>query len=203
MKFKDYNSSYITPQTTLLKKFNELIKWLLENTDMYFANVFEVSQAFSEGNSITRNKIVENENKVCKEGDLLVFNNCFYAFVNAVNETTIYFNEPVDFRYKLYRHKVQLATGTSFGNYRYLVFIDKNSTPCESYSEAISRAKNSLESYVSCSSISTECRGHIIRFDLALEFTKLYGNQGPVTGIDSQVISLSGEDFVSDIVEEF
>lgn len=32
MNFKEYNSSQITPQMTLLKKFNALIKWNLENS---------------------------------------------------------------------------------------------------------------------------------------------------------------------------
>lgn len=204
MRFKDYNSSQIVPQTTLLKKFQMLIKWLLENGEDYIPDLFEVKANYVSGNNIERNKIVETDVKKCKEGDLLVFLNCHYAFVTSLNEETIYFGDVVDFRYHLYLHKVQLGTDLHFGVYQYLYFIDNNPEPVETYSEAFARSALALDAYLEVKFMDTRYRSLLVTItNTQLEVTEISSAMSSRT-LETEIITASDlGDFIFDVVTEY
>lgn len=84
-RFQDYLSSAITPQMTLLEKFNALIKFLKENN---FISVFYSSENY---NPTTENYQISNVstlNYKLKLGDCVIFSNGYYAFVETLGETT-------------------------------------------------------------------------------------------------------------------
>ena len=117
MNFKEYNASQITPQMTLLNKFNKLIKWLTDNTDKFFNNnIWEIIEDYTEGNSLSRDLFAETDEKELKVGDLILFENCYYAFITALSNDTVYFNDAVNFKGDkgdkgdsyLYKHTITL-----------------------------------------------------------------------------------------------
>ena len=84
-KFEDYNSSQITPQYTLLKKFYALIKFLKENPTY---NVYYSSENYT--NDITSYDVsnVDLRNHELKSGDLIIFKNGYAGFIDAVGNNT-------------------------------------------------------------------------------------------------------------------
>lgn len=84
-RFSDYLSSMITPQMTLLEKFNKLLEFLKENN---YISVFYSSENY---NPNTRNYQIGNVNTLNYElrlGDCIVFSNGYYAFVETLGEET-------------------------------------------------------------------------------------------------------------------
>lgn len=84
-RFSDYLSSMITPQMTLLEKFNKLLEFLKENN---YISVFYSSENY---NPTTRNYQIGNVNTLnydLKLGDCVIFSNGYYAFVETLGENT-------------------------------------------------------------------------------------------------------------------
>lgn len=82
-KFTDYESSFITPQKTLLSKFNYLLKYLRKNPTI---NVFEYNGILSNNYmQISDLNILEYDLEL---GDLIVDKNCNYAFVSTIGTDT-------------------------------------------------------------------------------------------------------------------
>lgn len=77
MIFKDYNSSQITPQMTLLKKFNKLIEWnlehgyIIENDDVLYLYKHTVFINKGTLNEIKLEIITFDDNAITSVGNLL------------------------------------------------------------------------------------------------------------------------------------
>ena len=59
-KFTDYNSSQIVPQKTLLEKFNQLIKYMVDNPTV---NIYMIKTSYFENKETYRLEDVVNRNK--------------------------------------------------------------------------------------------------------------------------------------------
>lgn len=84
-RFSDYLSSQITPQMTLLEKFNVLIKFLKENN---YISIFYSSENYSPIKTNYDISKVSKLNYELKLGDCIVFSNGYYAFVETLGEET-------------------------------------------------------------------------------------------------------------------
>ena len=87
-RFSDYLSSQITPQMTLLEKFNALIKFLKENN---YISVFYSQENYNIQTESYQKEKVNLNGFTLHIGDCIVFSNGYYAFVETigVNNFTI------------------------------------------------------------------------------------------------------------------
>ena len=81
-KFEDYDASYITPQRTLLGKFNALIKYLRQNPTI---NLFYVNEDY-DGTTYNLSSVDMKEGIELQIGDIVIFTNSYYAVVQTVGE---------------------------------------------------------------------------------------------------------------------
>lgn len=84
-KFEEYNASEITPQHTLLKKFQKLLDYLKLNPTY---NVYKTSDDFDETQQAYFLENVELHSNLLKKGDAIVFDNTYLGFVESVGDTT-------------------------------------------------------------------------------------------------------------------
>lgn len=82
-RFSDYLASQITPQMTLLEKFNLMIKFLKENN---YISIFYSSEVYNPTKSSYEKEQVSTLNYELKIGDCIVFSNGYYAFVETIGE---------------------------------------------------------------------------------------------------------------------
>lgn len=87
-KFSDYLASQITPQMTLLEKFNLMIKFLQENN---YISVFYSQENYNLQTESYQKEKVNLNGFTLHIGDCIVFSNGYYAFVETigVNNFTI------------------------------------------------------------------------------------------------------------------
>lgn len=87
-KFSDYLASQITPQMTLLEKFNLMIKFLQENN---YISVFYSQENYNVQTESYQKEKVNLNGFTLHIGDCIVFSNGYYAFVETigVNNFTI------------------------------------------------------------------------------------------------------------------
>ena len=80
-KFSDYLASQITPQMTLLEKFNLMIKFLKENN---YISIFYSQENYNvQTESYLKSKVNLNGFEL-HIGDCIVFSNGYYAFVETI-----------------------------------------------------------------------------------------------------------------------
>ena len=92
-KFTEYEASFITPQKTLLSKFNHLLEFLRKNPTI---NVFEY-------NGILTNNYMQISDLEVLEynvelGDLIIDKNCNYAFVSTIGAETFTVGDITSFK---------------------------------------------------------------------------------------------------------
>lgn len=80
-KFSDYLASQITPQMTLLEKFNLMIKFLQENN---YISVFYSQENYNIQTQSYQKEKVNLNGFTLHIGDCIVFSNGYYAFVETV-----------------------------------------------------------------------------------------------------------------------
>lgn len=84
-RFSDYLSSQITPQMTLLEKFNLMIKFLKENN---YISVFYSQEKYNVQKESYQKEKVNLNGFTLHIGDCIVFSNGYYAFVEMLGENT-------------------------------------------------------------------------------------------------------------------
>lgn len=80
-KFSDYLASQITPQMTLLEKFNLMIKFLQENN---YISVFYSQENYNVQTQSYQKEKVNLNGFTLHIGDCIVFSNGYYAFVETI-----------------------------------------------------------------------------------------------------------------------
>ena len=91
--FEEYNASVLEKQGTLLKKYNYLIKYLKKHPSI---NVFSINQYFS-GNLYNIEDVSLNGKKL-SIGDLIIFKNCYGAFVSTIGTSSFSVENSFDFK---------------------------------------------------------------------------------------------------------
>ena len=84
-KFSDYLASQITPQMTLLEKFNLMIKFLQENN---YISVFYSQEKYNIQTQSYQKEKVNLNGFTLHIGDCIVFSNGYYAFVETIGVNT-------------------------------------------------------------------------------------------------------------------
>ena len=84
-KFSDYLASQITPQMTLLEKFNLMIKFLQENN---YISVFYSQENYNVQTESYQKEKVNLNGFTLHIGDCIVFSNGYYAFVETIGVNT-------------------------------------------------------------------------------------------------------------------
>ena len=102
-KFKDYCSSNITPQMTLLEKLNKIIKFLKENPEINLIvnsqNMFYCSDNFSDGELTYDLSHLSNlSGETVKVGNIVFFKNAVLALITSLYSGTFTIAEPVKFK---------------------------------------------------------------------------------------------------------
>ena len=80
-KFSDYLASQITPQMTLLEKFNLMIKFLQENN---YISIFYSQENYNIQTESYQKEKVNLNGFTLHIGDCIIFSNGYYAFVETV-----------------------------------------------------------------------------------------------------------------------
>ena len=80
-RFSDYLSSQITPQMTLLEKFNLMIKFLQENN---YISIFYSQENYNIQTESYQKEKVNLNGFTLHIGDCIVFSNGYYAFVETI-----------------------------------------------------------------------------------------------------------------------
>lgn len=84
-KFTDYLSSQITPQDTLLQKFNKILEYLKSNPPI---NIYISSSNWEEGKTSYDITSLTPTKSVAEAGDVVLFNNAVYGVIEAIGTTT-------------------------------------------------------------------------------------------------------------------
>ena len=84
-KFSDYLASQITPQMTLLEKFNLMIKFLQENN---YISVFYSQENYNLQTESYQKEKVNLNGFTLHIGDCIIFSNGYYAFVETIGVNT-------------------------------------------------------------------------------------------------------------------
>ena len=80
-KFETYEASYITPQKTIVRKLDYVIKYLRQNPTVnqyHYDGTLSYAQLSQDD--------LELENHEVQLGDMVVDNDCNYAFVSTIGE---------------------------------------------------------------------------------------------------------------------
>lgn len=84
-RFSDYLASQITPQMTLLEKFNLMIKFLQENN---YISIFYSQENYNIQTGNYQKEKVNLNGFTLHIGDCIVFSNGYYAFVETIGVNT-------------------------------------------------------------------------------------------------------------------
>ena len=94
-RFSDYLSSQITPQMTLLEKFNLMIKFLQENN---YISIFYSKENYNVQTESYQKEKVNLNGFTLHIGDCIIFANGYYAFVETLGENTFTIGEILYFQ---------------------------------------------------------------------------------------------------------
>lgn len=84
-KFTDYLSSQITPQDTLLQKFNKVIEYLKQNPPV---NLFVTSSEYVTGTTVYNKSFLLTTKYTLESEDLVLFKNAYIGVVQSVGNDT-------------------------------------------------------------------------------------------------------------------
>lgn len=96
--FLDYEASYITPQKTLLKKLNEVLKYLKEHTELVDngSKIYKHNFTFANGYNLSFFDNDETNDYSLNSAFAVVLNTCIGATLNAQGKNghilTAYYN---------------------------------------------------------------------------------------------------------------
>lgn len=92
-KFADYLSSQITPQDTLLQKFNKVLEYLKQNPPV---NLFVTISDYTVGTTAYNKSFLLNTKYTLESEDLVLFKNGFIGFVQSVGNDTFTVLEAIE-----------------------------------------------------------------------------------------------------------